>query len=313
MGLEFGIHGYKPYKVTQVFARRFGDCKDKASLLIALAARGRRASRAGPGAHAARRRPRRTSRRRWPSSITRSSTCPKLDRYLDGTAEFSGVAELPAQDQGVTVLRVGAHGSVLTQTPVLPSSENHVERRWQVALQPSGDAQVDEELVIRGQAAPNWREHYQTEGERKDRYSRVWSGRFPGARLDAVTMPGIGDRNAPVTVRAGVTVPRLARASGGGGLELPVTGRDADFVRTYARLSARKTRRKSGTGWTELKPLDRDTLVAFYIKGRSLKQMVREFETPVGTIKRRLHVARNRLAPRAGEGLVNPSKATVRS
>ena len=44
-----------------------------------------------------------------------------------------------------------------------------------------------------------------------------------------------------------------------------------------------------------MKPLDRATLVAFYIKGRSLKQMSREFETPVGTIKRRLHVARNRL------------------
>jgi RNA polymerase sigma-70 factor (ECF subfamily) len=44
-----------------------------------------------------------------------------------------------------------------------------------------------------------------------------------------------------------------------------------------------------------LKPVDRATLVAFYIRGRSLKQMAREFETPVGTIKRRLHVARNRL------------------
>jgi RNA polymerase sigma-70 factor (ECF subfamily) len=41
--------------------------------------------------------------------------------------------------------------------------------------------------------------------------------------------------------------------------------------------------------------VDRATLVAFYINGRSLKQMSREFETPVGTIKRRLHVARNRL------------------
>ena len=48
-------------------------------------------------------------------------------------------------------------------------------------------------------------------------------------------------------------------------------------------------------GLDRLKPLDRETLVAFYIKGRSLKQMSREFETPVGTIKRRLHVARNRL------------------
>jgi len=44
-----------------------------------------------------------------------------------------------------------------------------------------------------------------------------------------------------------------------------------------------------------LKPMDRATLVAFYIRGASLKQMSREFETPIGTIKRRLHVARNRL------------------
>jgi RNA polymerase sigma-70 factor (ECF subfamily) len=48
-------------------------------------------------------------------------------------------------------------------------------------------------------------------------------------------------------------------------------------------------------GLEQLKPIDRATLVAFYLRGRSLKQMSREFETPIGTIKRRLHVARNRL------------------
>jgi RNA polymerase sigma-70 factor (ECF subfamily) len=48
-------------------------------------------------------------------------------------------------------------------------------------------------------------------------------------------------------------------------------------------------------GLARLKPVDRATLEAFYLHGRSLKQMSREFETPVGTIKRRLHVARNRL------------------
>src|SRR5262249_1041198 len=51
-------------------------------------------------------------------------------------------------------------------------------------------------------------------------------------------------------------------------------------------------------GLDQLKPVDRATLVAFYIHGRSLKQMSREFETPIGTIKRRLHVARNRLRER---------------
>ena len=48
-------------------------------------------------------------------------------------------------------------------------------------------------------------------------------------------------------------------------------------------------------GLARLKPLDRLTLEAFYIRGRSLKQIAREFEVPTGTVKRRLHVARARL------------------
>jgi hypothetical protein len=46
-----------------------------------------------------------------------------------------------------------------------------------------------------------------------------------------------------------VTVPRLARATGNGALDLPVTGRDADFVRTYARLSARRQELVLGYPW----------------------------------------------------------------
>src|SRR5262249_38342706 len=52
---------------------------------------------------------------------------------------------------------------------------------------------------------------------------------------------------------------------------------------------------KLWAGLERLKAADRATLVAFYIRGRSLKQMSREFETPIGTLNRRLHVARNRL------------------
>jgi len=55
-------------------------------------------------------------------------------------------------------------------------------------------------------------------------------------------------------------------------------------------------------GLARLKALDRATLEAFYLQGRSLQQMSREFETPVGTIKRRLHVARNRLRQQLEHG-----------
>jgi RNA polymerase sigma-70 factor (ECF subfamily) len=48
-------------------------------------------------------------------------------------------------------------------------------------------------------------------------------------------------------------------------------------------------------GLDRLKPMDRDTLLAFYYQDQSLETISRESATPVGTIKRRLHVARKRL------------------
>ena len=49
-------------------------------------------------------------------------------------------------------------------------------------------------------------------------------------------------------------------------------------------------------GLDRLAALDRKTLVAFYLRGQSLVEMSECFSAPVGTIKRRLHVARKRLA-----------------
>lgn len=49
-------------------------------------------------------------------------------------------------------------------------------------------------------------------------------------------------------------------------------------------------------GLDRLRAMDRETLVAFYVHGQSLVEMSEEFDAPLGTIKRRLHVARKRLA-----------------
>ena len=49
------------------------------------------------------------------------------------------------------------------------------------------------------------------------------------------------------------------------------------------------------TGLDRLGDLDRKTLIAFYFDGQSLKEMSVEFDSPIGTIKRRLHTARHRL------------------
>lgn len=49
------------------------------------------------------------------------------------------------------------------------------------------------------------------------------------------------------------------------------------------------------SGLDRLGDLDRKTLMAFYFDGQSLKEMSVAFDSPIGTIKRRLHTARHRL------------------
>jgi RNA polymerase sigma-70 factor (ECF subfamily) len=74
---------------------------------------------------------------------------------------------------------------------------------------------------------------------------------------------------------------------------------DGSAVETHTPLDralASERQRHVRAGLKRLKSMDRDTLVAFYVKGQSLVEMSDRFDSPIGTIKRRLHVARKRLA-----------------
>ncbi|MBL8822476.1 MAG: sigma-70 family RNA polymerase sigma factor [Planctomycetia bacterium] len=72
-------------------------------------------------------------------------------------------------------------------------------------------------------------------------------------------------------------------------------GDEHNPLETMMRKEARTTIRK---GLARLSRLDRETLTAFYIRGESIREMSQALATPEGTIKRRLHVARNRLKAR---------------
>jgi transglutaminase-like putative cysteine protease/tetratricopeptide (TPR) repeat protein len=252
VGLEFGIHGYQPYRTTQVFARKFGDCKDKASLLVVMLreigvdaslvlARTRRGGDLDPE----------------PASLAPFDHAivyvPKYDLFLDGTAEFSGADELPAQDQDIPVLIVSE--GKLRRTPVLPAANNRVATEHQVALAPSGAAHVEEHVTVGGEVAHEWRTHYQSPGERLERYGKAWAGKHPGAHVEAVTMPTLPDLERPVEVHATVEVPDWGRpekaADGSDELVLPALGREADMLRSYARLSSRNFDLVLGFPWRQ--------------------------------------------------------------
>ncbi len=67
----------------------------------------------------------------------------------------------------------------------------------------------------------------------------------------------------------------------------------------FAIEGERKVRVREGLA--QLGVVDRETLEAFYVRGQSLVEMATEFDAPLGTIKRRLHVARKRLAKHVEE------------
>ena len=70
----------------------------------------------------------------------------------------------------------------------------------------------------------------------------------------------------------------------------------ADERTPLSHMLAGERHKSVRDGLARLRKLDRQTLKAFYVEGHSLKEMSDEFKAPVGTIKRRLHVARQRLA-----------------
>ncbi len=74
-----------------------------------------------------------------------------------------------------------------------------------------------------------------------------------------------------------------------------------DFETPLGHVLAGERRQQVRDGLDRLGNLDRETLVAFYVEGESLLEMSDRFASPVGTIKRRLHVARKRLAKQLEE------------
>jgi len=95
----------------------------------------------------------------------------------------------------------------------------------------------------------HWENVYQTKGERSDRYGKALSARNPGAQLLSVDMPGIEDRNRPVTVLAHANIPGLAERTPDKTLRLTLGTHEVDLARTYARLSERKSPLVLGYPW----------------------------------------------------------------
>jgi hypothetical protein len=114
-GFEFGVHSYQPYSVSLVEQRGFGDCKDKAAMLLALLravgvpaefamVRTRSAGEMAEGAY---------SLQQFNHAMV---YVPELNLYLDGTAGSAEPGPLPSNDIGAVAITVDAQGNATRRT-----------------------------------------------------------------------------------------------------------------------------------------------------------------------------------------------------
>lgn len=200
VAMEFGIYSYKPYPVAQTFARRFGDCKDKASLMIALL------REAGIEANIALVRTRRLG------DIDERSTSialfdhaivyvPKWDLWLDGTAEYAGSRELPLVDQGAMALVVGVDGSSsVRRIPYTQAEDNYTKRSVRAQLKPDGAIEFTGTAQTRGEEAPGLRREYEIPERRRDFFRNSLAEVFPSVHVDEVQVDGTTDLEHDVRV-----------------------------------------------------------------------------------------------------------------
>jgi transglutaminase-like putative cysteine protease len=237
VGLEFGIHGYMPYRVPLIVQRGFGDCKDKASLMYTML------REAGIDARIVLVRTRRNGAIvDQPASLAvfdhAITYVPEFDLYLDGTAEHSGTSELPVEDQGVSVLVVGPRSAELRRTPVLDADRNKRTRSLRVALAADGSAKVEADEVVAGAEAAGYRDYYQAPGTRAERFERTLGGLYPGLKLEEQRFAPLSDLEEPVRYSYRIQVPQLARWDGDElRLEPSVLH---DLVQDMARLPKRR-------------------------------------------------------------------------
>ncbi len=213
VGLEFGIHGYLPYRVPLVVQRGFGDCKDKAALLYVML------REAGVEARMVLVRTRGNGDLdETPASLAvfdhAIAYVPELDLYLDGTAENGGTNALPAGDQGVRVLVVGEGGAELRRTPVA-APDRAARRIEQTAeLAPDGSASVTETHEISGPQAAAYRTRYQPESTRVERLQEAFASIFPGLTVEGPEFEDLDALERPVRFRYRARVPQLALRDG---------------------------------------------------------------------------------------------------
>ncbi len=212
VGLEFGIHGYKPYRTDQVWSRRFGDCKDKATLLSALLAE------AGIDGDVTLVRTRKQGRL--------AGALPSLALFdhavlyigsraalVDPTATYYGLGELPREDQGAQILVLAPPElpADLEVSQVDRPARNGITGTYSITLEARGGAGIQGMVSFLGTQAPVYRSMLLDPSSQKVRLAEVLNRRYPGLALRDFRISDPSDKSRPFELVFHAHVPRFGQ------------------------------------------------------------------------------------------------------
>jgi len=245
---EFGVHGFKPYRAEQVLARRFGDCKDKSTLICSMLAE--HGIRSYPVLIRAQRlREKQDLSLPLISHFNHCIVYVPADRnrpemWLDGTAANASFDALPDANRGAQVAVITPGGALLRSIPASSPGLNATSDRFVLSLARDGSASGEVRATATGGRSVIFRRAFANPLHRARILDRLHGRRNPGARTGSAGSSDLRDLKVPVNYRYALKLPRLAvERDGLMELQLPddplrgvlgYEGRDELFARRFA-------------------------------------------------------------------------------
>jgi hypothetical protein len=254
VGIEIGIGNLQPHKAEDVFQHRYGDCKDKATLMIAmLDAVGIRATwlwvdvRRGvidPTAPAAF-----GDHMITAIEIPKGYENPRLEavvtartgkRYLifDPTNSYVPIGQLPAYLQGGYGLLVAGADSEAIALPLLKPDTDTIDRKATFELAADGTLKGDITVLRSGALSDGWRGRLAMDSDKEQRemVEGLLQHDFSTFTLNGEKVAHVLDLDRPLEMDYSVTAPSYAKDAGNLLLIRPrVVGSDAENLNDRPR------------------------------------------------------------------------------
>ncbi len=158
---EFGVHGYKPYNAGTIFTRRFGDCKDKSTLINVMAKLAGIESwplllRSTQSNNVVKGRGKEDFRLPLLSHFNHCISYAEVDGtpyFLDGTMMFRTIDSNPSTDAGATAVIIRPDGAEMTETPAYSADSNRWIDYSGIGINAEGTADMDFTIATTGESS----------------------------------------------------------------------------------------------------------------------------------------------------------------